>query len=73
MSLFVALLLLGSVQAEPSPATPAPAPKKAAKTCRDDPSYTGTRMRKKLCLTQAEWDLRSQGKNAGDLKVLGAR
>ncbi len=51
-----------------------PAKKKAEqKVCRDDPSYTGSRMRRKLCLTQTEWAMRAQGKSAGDLKTLGAR
>ena len=50
-----------------------PADSKTTKVCKTDPNYTGTRVRKRLCLTQAEWAVRSQGKNAGDLKTIGAR
>jgi len=58
-------------------ATPAAAPVKTAekekKICRADPANTGTRMKQKLCLTQNEWDMKARGKNAGDLKTMGAR
>jgi hypothetical protein len=46
---------------------------KEKKICRVDPANTGTRMKKKLCLTQNEWDMKAKGRNAADLKTLGAR
>lgn len=66
-------------EAANTPALEAPAAdatktaEKEKKVCRIDPANTGTRMKKKLCLTQNEWDMRARGKNAGDLKTLGAR
>lgn len=36
----------------------AAAPKKEKKICKTDPSYTGSRMKKNICLTEAEWDRR---------------
>ena len=55
------------------PAETAAEAAKAKKICKVDPSYTGSRMRKKLCLTEAEWDLKAQGKSAAELKTIGAR
>ncbi|MCL6697845.1 hypothetical protein LZ496_03475 [Sphingomonas sp. NSE70-1] len=55
------------------PAETAATAEKEKKICKVDPNYTGSRMRKKLCLTEAEWDLKSQGKSAADLKTIGAR
>jgi len=58
-------------------AAPAAEPTKTAakekKICKVDPANTGTRMKKKLCMTQNEWDMKAKGKNAGDLKTMGAR
>jgi len=34
---------------------------KEKKICKTDPSYTGSRMSKQLCLTAAEWEKRKQG------------
>jgi hypothetical protein len=74
MSLMLAVLLLA---ADPTtaPIEPAVKPEKASRKtiCKVDPANTGSRMKKRMCLTAAEWDLRAQGKNAGDLKTLGAR
>jgi hypothetical protein len=36
----------------------AAAPKKEKKICKVDPAYTGSRMKKNICLTEAEWDKR---------------
>lgn len=75
-----ALLALLLVAEEPAQATQAPASgaeaqstKSEKKICRTEDSGTGSRMRKKMCLTQTEWDLRAQGKSAADLKTIGAR
>ena len=72
MSLMLAALLLGATPTATSaaPAAPAAKPVKEKKICKEDPAYTGSRMRKKLCLTQSEWDVRSQDKNAGDIKTI---
>lgn len=83
-ALFSVLLLAAETPATTTEATSAPAqevlatgPAKTAekekKICRVDPANTGTRMKKKLCLTQNEWNMRAKGKNAGDLKTMGAR
>lgn len=70
-----ALLLI----ADNSPPSEATQPAEAAQTvkekkiCKADPSYTGSRMRKKLCLTEAEWDAKARGKSAADLKTIGGR
>ena len=47
--------------------------KKERKICKIDPAHTGSRMKKKLCLTETEWAQRKAGKNAGDLKTIGGR
>ena len=31
---------------------------KEKKICKDDPSYTGSRMKRKICLTAGEWEVR---------------
>ena len=52
----------------------APAKKeKEKKICKVDPANTGSRMARKLCLTQVEWDKRSAGKSANDLKTIVGR
>jgi hypothetical protein len=58
---------------EASAVEPAKTAVKEKKICRIDPANTGTRMAKKMCLTQAEWDMKARGKNVGDLKTMGAR
>ena len=76
ISLMFALMLV----AEPAAATTeAPKvaeiqkPEKAKKVCRDDLETTGSRMKKKICLTEAEWAKRDAGKSVGDLKTIGGR
>jgi hypothetical protein len=34
--------------------------KKEKKICKTDPEYTGSRMKKQICLTAAEWTKRTQ-------------
>jgi hypothetical protein len=82
-ALFSVLLLATETPATPSEAAitpteasaiePAKPAVKEKKICRIDPANTGTRMAKKLCLTQTEWDMKARGKNAGDLKTIGGR
>ena len=66
-----ALLLVQSPEAT-APAQPAKA-ESNKKICRVDTTDTGSRMRKRLCLTETQWEQRKAGKNAGDLKTMGAR
>ena len=76
ISLMFALMVVSDPAATPaeSPvAAEAQKPEKAKKICREDPKITGSRMKKKICLTEAEWDKRNQGKSVGDLKVIGGR
>lgn len=77
ISVFLGALLLTQA-ADPHAGHSMPAPaaqetKAEKKICRVDPNNTGTRMRKKLCLTETQWALKAQGKSAGDLKTIGAR
>ena len=67
--MFLIAALLASAQPvadqpEPAPATAdAPAPKKAKakKICKDDDTLSGSRMAKRLCLTEEEWAQRRAG------------
>jgi NADPH-dependent ferric siderophore reductase len=71
-----ALLLVADNSASPAVAQPAETAvqaEKEKKICKVDPNYTGSRMRKKLCLTETEWAMKAQGKSAADLKTMGAR
>lgn len=75
-ALFALMLFVQEAQqpaSTPEPQVEKQAEKSEKKICRVDPGQTGSRMRKKLCLTQTEWDLRAQGKDAADLKTIGAR
>jgi hypothetical protein len=47
-------------------------PAKERKICRTEDSGTGSRMKKKMCLTQTEWDRRAAGRNAADLNTLSS-
>ena len=42
---------------------------KEKKICKTDPSYTGSRMKKQICLTEAEWEHRQEAgiKNASQM------
>lgn len=72
MSLLLATLILAANPAA-APAETAVEPVKTKKICKVDPGLTGSRMKKKLCLTETEWAQRTAGKNAGDLKTIGGR
>jgi hypothetical protein len=59
---------------------PAPAPAEAAKPaekekkiCRVDTNDSSSRLRKRVCMTQTEWDRKAAGESANDLKNMGAR
>ncbi|HKX91498.1 MAG TPA: hypothetical protein VJM15_03630 [Sphingomicrobium sp.] len=68
MSVVLALLLASMTAADqaatPAPetaASAAPAPKKAKKVCKADDLTSGTRMAKRICLTEEEWAERNKG------------
>lgn len=76
ISLMFALMLVADPAAtttEAPVAAEVQKPEKAKKICREDPNLTGTRMKKKICLTEVEWAKRNQGKSVGDLKTIGGR
>jgi hypothetical protein len=74
VALFLAAMLLatdpaaGAAQVE----APATAPVKEKKICKVDPSFTGSRMKKKICMTETEW-ANKNATTANDLKTVGAR
>jgi hypothetical protein len=76
--LFSVLLLASDPSAADASATSNPAEqavpaKKEKKICRIDPANTGSRMPKKFCLSQVEWEKHNAGRSAGDLETVGAR
>lgn len=54
--------------AEPAPTTA----KREKRICKNDESFTGSRFKKKVCLTETEWANRT-ATTANDLKVKGVR
>jgi hypothetical protein len=75
ISALFALMLVAQepAQAAAQESTEVQKPEKEKKICRENVGATGSRMRKKICLTQAEWDQRDQGKSVADLKTIGGR
>jgi hypothetical protein len=77
MSILLSAALL--VSADPTaaqPQSPATAPvEKVAekKICRVDTSDSTSRLRKRVCLSQTEWDRKESGVEANDLKNMGAK
>jgi hypothetical protein len=74
--LFAALVSASpAVQAAPAqtgiPAAPAAAkPAKPKLICHVSENDTGTRMAKRTCLTQEEWDSRVQGRSVDEMQTL---
>jgi hypothetical protein len=74
-----ALLLAANPTAAAPAAAPPNAPAPAAKAqpekkiCRIDTSDSTSRLRKRICLTQTEWDRKAAGVNENDLKTMGAK
>ena len=65
MSFVFAVLLVSAQAAADSQQAPAstaatPAPKKEKKICKVDEATSGTRMAKRLCLTEEDWAKRSK-------------
>jgi len=81
ISLLFGVLLLASdtsgatasPSSDPAEQTAPVKKEKEKKICKSDPSYTGSRMKKQICLTAIEWEKHDSGKSAGDLKTMGAR
>ena len=66
MSFVLAVLLVATTSADQQASSPVPAEttapaKKPRKICREDSQDTGTRMARRVCLTQEEWDRRAGG------------
>ena len=76
--LLLAALLSAEPAVQPAPAQPATQtttaqlakPKKPKLICKSSDDDTGSRMVKRTCLTQQEWDARVQGRSADDLQTL---
>jgi hypothetical protein len=80
MTLLLAALLIASDPAVASQQSQAPAPvpaeaakPKEKKICRVDTNDSSSRLRKRVCMTQTEWDRKAAGESANDLKNKGAR
>jgi len=58
---------------EPTQPAPAAKPVKEKKICRVDQNESSSRLRKRVCLTAAEWELHDRGVTANELKDIGAR
>jgi len=75
--LFAALLLsaaptAAAAQPQVAPVTaPAAKPEAEKKICKVDTSDSTSRLRKRECRTQAEWERAETGKDVTDLKSMG--
>ena len=78
MSILLAALLVSADPAVAQAPAPVQAPATAQKVeekqvCRIDTSDSSSRLRKRVCMTQSEWDRKAAGVSADDLKSMGAR
>ncbi|MFL6763791.1 MAG: hypothetical protein ACJ8FO_01175 [Sphingomicrobium sp.] len=77
--MFLASMMMAQAPAEAQavPVQPAAAaeakPEKEKKICRVDTSDSTSRLRKRVCMTESEWDRAESGKSVNDLKNIGAR
>jgi hypothetical protein len=77
---FIAALMMAQAPAAAAPQAPtvqepaAAAPAKPAekKICRVDMNDSSSRLRKRVCLSQTEWNQKESGVSANDLKTMGA-
>ena len=58
--------------ANPEPAKTAAKPQKEPKICRVPSVQTGTRMQRRVCLTESQWAIREEGRSAEDIKTMGS-
>lgn len=73
MILLLAALMVSADPAVPqqagsSAASPAPKAGKEEKICKVDTSDSTSRLRKRICLSQSEWEQKESGKDVSDLK-----
>jgi len=74
MSLLVLVsLAAASVSATPAAETALEPVKVEKKICRVDTTDTGSRVKKRKCMTKVEWENRDAGKTTNDLKTMGGR
>jgi hypothetical protein len=78
MSIFfaAALMMAQAPAVQPAiaqPSVPAAATEKEKKICRVDENESSSRLRKRVCLTQTEWERKDSGVSANDLKNIGGR
>lgn len=76
LMLFTALSMLQASAAEPAaaqPVAPVAAPAKQKKICKVDDTDSYSRLRRRICLTQTEWDQKAAGATVNDLKNIGGR
>lgn len=74
--LFVTALMMAQVPAAQGAPVQQQAPQaapaeKEKKICRVDENESSSRLRKRVCLTQTEWDQKEAGKDVSDLKGMG--
>lgn len=81
MTVLLAILLLSAdpaavaqqPQTTSAAATPAAAkPESEKKICKVDTSDSTSRLRKRVCLSQTQWERSESGKDVTDLKSMGA-
>ena len=78
MSIMLLTAFMTAQAAVPQPATAQPTavatdPVKEKRICRVDVNESSSRLRKRVCMTQTEWDRKAAGVTGNDLKTLGAR
>ena len=78
MIMLAALLLAAEPATPPQPPAVSPVapaaqkPEKEKQICKVDTADTSSRLRKRVCMTQTEWDRKEAGKDYEDLKGMGA-
>ena len=78
MSMMLLTAFMMAQAAVPQPVTAQPTAVatnavKEKKICRVDVNESSSRLRKRVCLTQTEWDRKAASVTGNDLKILGAR
>jgi hypothetical protein len=72
--LFAAMMMVQATDAaQPQPAPQAAAPaQKEKQICKVDRTDSSSRLRKRVCMTRAEWERAEAGKDMNDLKTIGS-
>jgi hypothetical protein len=74
--MFLAAAMMAQAPAVSAPQQPVQQAATAAsekKICKVDRMDTSSRLRKRICLSATEWEQKAAGKDANDLKSMGAR